>query len=51
MFLKGSPSPQNAARFMLAAKNLSTNLNDAGIDASPENIARATVGPDTGASP
>jgi hypothetical protein len=49
--MKGSPSPQNAVRFMLAAKNLSTNLNDAGIDVSPENIARATVGPDSGASP
>jgi hypothetical protein len=43
--MKGSPSPQNSARFMLAAKNLSTNLSDAGIDVSPENIARATVGP------
>jgi hypothetical protein len=43
--LKGSPSPQNSARFMLAARNLSTNLADAGIDLSPENIARATVGP------
>jgi hypothetical protein len=42
--LKGSPSPQNSARFMLAARNLSTNLSDAGIDVSPENIARATVG-------
>jgi len=49
--LKGSPSPQNIARFMLAAKNLSTNLSDAGIDVSPENIARATAGPDSGASP
>jgi hypothetical protein len=43
--MKGSPSPQNSARFMLAARNLSTNLQDAGIDVSPENIARATVGP------
>jgi hypothetical protein len=42
--LKGSPSPQNSARFVLAARNLSTNLSDAGIDVSPENIARATVG-------
>jgi hypothetical protein len=49
--MKGSPSPQNMARFMLAAKNLSTNLNDAGIDVSAENIARATVGPGSGASP
>jgi len=62
--MKGSPSPQNSARFMLAARNLSTNLSDAGIDVSPENIARATVGsgvigtrgavsgvPDRGASP
>jgi hypothetical protein len=38
--MKGSPSPQNSARFMLAARNLSTNLSDAGIDVSPENIAR-----------
>jgi hypothetical protein len=43
--MKGSPSPQNSARFMLATRNLSTNLADAGIDISPENIARATVGP------
>jgi hypothetical protein len=50
-FMKGSPSAQNMARFMLAARNLSTNLSDAGIDVSPENIARATVGPDSGASP
>ena len=52
--LKGSPSPQNSARFMLAARNLSTNLSDARIDVSPENIARATVGSgvtDRGASP
>ena len=42
--LKGSPSPQNSARFMLAARNLSTNLSDVGIDVSPENIARATIG-------
>jgi hypothetical protein len=48
--MKGSPSPQNSARFMLAARNLSTNLSDAGIDVSPENIARATV-TDSGASP
>jgi hypothetical protein len=39
--MKGSPSPQNSVRFMLAARNLSTNLSDAGIDVSPENIARA----------
>jgi hypothetical protein len=38
--MKGSPSPQNSVRFMLAARNLSTNLSDAGIDISPENIAR-----------
>jgi hypothetical protein len=43
--MKGSPSPQNSVRFMLAARNLLTNLSDAGIDVSPENIARATVGP------
>jgi hypothetical protein len=43
-FLKGLPSAQNIARFMLAARNLSTNLAEAGIDVSPENIARATVG-------
>jgi hypothetical protein len=42
--MKGSPSPQNGARFMLAAKNLSTNLSDVGIDVSPEDIAKATVG-------
>ena len=42
--LKGSPSPKNSALFMLAARNLSTNLSDAGIDVSSENIARATVG-------
>jgi ddrB-like ParB superfamily domain len=40
--MRGSPSPQNSVRFMLAARNLSTNLSDAGIDVSPENIA--TVG-------
>jgi hypothetical protein len=43
--MKGSPSPQNSARFMLAARNLSTNLQGARIDVSPENIARATIGP------
>jgi hypothetical protein len=48
--MKGSPSPQNSVRFMLAARNLSTNFSDAGIDVSPENIARATV-TDSGASP
>jgi hypothetical protein len=41
--LKGSPSPQNSARFILAARNLSMNLSDAGIDVSPENIASAMV--------
>jgi hypothetical protein len=39
--MKGSPSPQNSVLFMLATRNLSTNLSDAGIDVSPENIARA----------
>jgi hypothetical protein len=42
--LKGSPSPQNSARFILAARNLSTNLADAGIDVSPEDIARRRLG-------
>ena len=41
--MKGSPSPQNNVRFMLAARNFSTNLSDAGIDVSPENIARSAV--------
>jgi hypothetical protein len=37
--LKGSPSPQNIARFLLASRNLSMNLADAGIDVSPETIS------------
>jgi hypothetical protein len=50
--LKASPSAQNSARFMLAARNLSTNLSDTGIEVPPENIARAALGlTDTVASP
>lgn len=37
--LKGAPSAKNIARFMLASRNLSTNLADAGINVTPENIA------------
>lgn len=35
----GSPTPKNIARLMLASRNLSSNLVDAGIDASPDDIA------------
>jgi len=38
---KNSPTPANIARFMLASKNLSSNLSDAGIDAQPDDIAGA----------
>jgi len=38
---KHSPTPANIARFMLASKNLSSNLSDAGIDANPDDIAGA----------
>ena len=57
--LQGLAEPcKNSARFMLAARNLSTNLSDAGIGVSPENIApgrplgrrreRRTSGPRSG---
>jgi hypothetical protein len=36
---RGSPTPKNIARLMLASRNLSTNLADAGITASPDDIA------------
>lgn len=36
---KGSPTSKNIARFMLAARNLSTNLADAGMNVPPEDIA------------
>jgi hypothetical protein len=42
--LKGSPSAKNVARFMLASKNLSTNLQDAGVNVSPESIAGTADG-------
>jgi hypothetical protein len=42
--LKGSPSAKNIARFMLASKNLSTNLSDAGISLPPESIAGTADG-------
>lgn len=35
----GSPTPKNVARLMLASRNLSSNLADAGITASPDDIA------------
>lgn len=34
-----SPTPKNIARLMLASRNLSSNLADAGITASPDDIA------------
>ena len=34
----GSPTPKNIARLMLAARNVSTNLLDANINLSPEDI-------------
>jgi hypothetical protein len=36
--LKLSPTPRNIARFMLASRNLSNNLKDAGISVSPEQL-------------
>lgn len=36
--LRGAPSAKTIARFMLASKNLSSNLSDAGIDVPPESI-------------
>jgi hypothetical protein len=35
---RGSPVPKNIARLMLASRNLSSNLADAGITASPDDI-------------
>lgn len=40
----GSPSPQNIARLMLASRNLSSNLLDAGINLPPETIVGALAG-------
>jgi hypothetical protein len=42
--LKGAPSAKTIARFMLASRNLSTNLIDAGINITPESIAGAAGG-------
>jgi hypothetical protein len=44
--LQGAPSAKTIARFMLASKNLSTNLGDAGIAMTPEQITGAISGPD-----
>lgn len=44
----GSPTPQNIARLMLASRNLSSNLTDAGLDATPESIIGALAGPGKG---
>lgn len=35
---RGSPIPKNVARLMIASRNLSSNLADAGITASPDSI-------------
>lgn len=40
-----TPSARNAARMSIAARNLSTNLKDVGINLSPENLLRAIQGP------
>lgn len=40
-----SPTARNMARVSLASKNLSTNLRDAGISLSPQELLRAIQGP------
>lgn len=43
-----SPTPQNLARVSLAARNLSTNLKDAGITVSPNELLKSLQGPMSG---
>jgi hypothetical protein len=44
--VKGSPTSKNIARFMLASRNLSSNLADAGITVPPEDIAGGVASAD-----